>query len=171
VDFVPQVDTTMNVSATAMGQDFGWGEAVAYGDCYGQGRFRVVANPALPNVTTGVLTSSLYLVATGGDTDCGYLGMTSLGAGAGGSSADAYGDGGGFMVYAYLSNANGSDEEIFDFVPGAGLNNLYVGTENTGIGATHSVWAYIDCYYDGAYACTDGGSLWGFSASAWYAIY
>ena len=169
--FIPKADCTLNLLATALGADFGYGfgHAHASGACFAQGTFRVASNRLAPNVTSGTLVSELYLVATGDDMDAASLGFTVLNAQAAASSVDAMGDSSGFAVMGSLATVNGPPQGFFSFLPG--LNDLWVGSQRTSIGNQHRVSSAIVAQESGVNAFTDGVSMWGFSAAGSYAIF
>ncbi len=174
--FIPKADSTLNLLATALGAEvgYGYGEACAFGTCRAQGNFRVVANRSAPNSTSGTLVSALYLVATGDDIDAASLGFTTLGATSAGSFVSAMGDATGFVVTgsirtvtgpAVSGGVDGPPKDFMAFAPN--LNEQWTGLQITNVGDRHRVSSDID---SSVHAYTDGVSMWGFSAAGSYSI-
>lgn len=166
-DFVPTVDTTMQIDAGVDPSDpyaGGWWTGLADAG----GRFEVISNPSMPTTTTGDMVSNVYLVAL--RTVSSWYDFSIQEDWLRGRVANldvrAFNFGGpDWYVELYKPSA----PPEFIYVPG-GLNNLYRAWEPVTVGTIYEERAAINSgvQYAGNPDCDGSFDM---SASAWCSIH
>lgn len=171
---VPQVDITASVD-----NDAGVGETGMYQlTATAYGKYKVAANSAYPNISSGELQSQLYVVVNGWESESFPYTMISSNSWITVESAGSHihlqrhdtPTSWGWAVSGVLKNRGGTDIIVNEFLPDGAVNEFYFGTQEVAVDDELTIKAAT--YQEGGTNNSGGATMnRGFSASSSYSIH